>query len=371
MKRKIRQYIKMILQHFLLPLVYDLHRFGRTDKSLVVFADAHHANRPESMRLLYHALVKKGIRVKEYYYDSAKLSAFGQLKAAVQFMGLYAKAGTVVICDNFLPVSSARKKKHTKVIQLWHGPGAFKKFGYDTEDDIPSWYRGNVFKNYDLVTVSGRAAVKPFQSAMRQPDGVVKPVGISRMDVLKSEKYIEKCREEFFSLYPEAEGKKILVYAPTFRGNAGDPRTEGFREVKALKHTIGDDWFILICPHPHLYAKLDADMIPKLPTERALAAADVFVTDYSSVFYDACVLEKKMLFFTPDLNEYMTGRGFYISMAELPGEVVVEEERLREAVLRAYENYDFHYQRQFVHSYLGACDGHATERIIRFIEGRK
>ncbi|MBQ6360314.1 MAG: CDP-glycerol glycerophosphotransferase family protein [Lachnospiraceae bacterium] len=89
------------------------------------------------------------------------------------------------------------------------------------------------------------------------------------------------------------------------------------------------------------------------------------------MFYDACVLEKKMLFFTPDLNEYMTGRGFYISMAELPGEVVVEEERLREAVLRAYENYDFHYQRQFVHSYLGACDGHATERIIRFIEGRK
>ena len=69
-----------------------------------------------------------------------------------EFMKLYAVSQTVVICDNFLPVASCRKRKGTKVIQLWHAGGALKKFGYDTADDIPAYYKGNVMANLPLVT---------------------------------------------------------------------------------------------------------------------------------------------------------------------------------------------------------------------------
>ncbi len=46
--------------------------------------------------------------------------------------------------------------------------------------------------------------------------------------------------------------------------------------------------------------------------EDLLAAADVLVTDYSSVMFDYAVLERPMIFFVPDLEKYRdTLRGFY------------------------------------------------------------
>ena len=62
----------------------------------------------------------------------------------------YAAAGYVYICSYFLPVSSCKKRKETKVIQLWHSGGLLKKMGYDTKDDIPRDYKGDVTANYDL-----------------------------------------------------------------------------------------------------------------------------------------------------------------------------------------------------------------------------
>ena len=45
---------------------------------------------------------------------------------------------------------SCHKRKGTTVIQLWHGCGAFKRFGYDAKDDIPQFYKGNVYRNAPL-----------------------------------------------------------------------------------------------------------------------------------------------------------------------------------------------------------------------------
>ena len=75
------------------------------------------------------------------------------------FMKGYAAAGYVYICSYFLPVSSCKKREETKVIQLWHSGGLLKKMGYDTGDDIPKYYKGNVTRNYDLVTVSSEVCI--------------------------------------------------------------------------------------------------------------------------------------------------------------------------------------------------------------------
>ena len=53
-------------------------------------------------------------------------------------------------------------------------------------------------------------------------------------------------------------------------------------------------------------------------------AADVAITDYSSVMFDFAVTQKPMLFFVPDLEEYAEGvRGFYLDYtATVPGPIV-------------------------------------------------
>lgn len=104
-------------------------------------------------------LLEKGdYKIQGYFVDYRSLTITKLLSEMLRFMELYSRARCVFICDNFLPVASCRKRKETIVVQLWHAAGALKKFGYDSADDIPGWYPGNVFKNYDLVTVSGKAA---------------------------------------------------------------------------------------------------------------------------------------------------------------------------------------------------------------------
>ena len=154
---RIRQYGKMAVQHLMLPVLYRFYSRQGIDPCLAVFADAHHNGRPQNMEDLLEAMRSRSAipwKIEELYLDYQR-SSFGEvLKHMNRFMKLYARAGTVVLCDNFLPAAGCRKRKETLVLQLWHACGALKKFGYATTDDIPAGYKGNVFRNTDIVLVS-------------------------------------------------------------------------------------------------------------------------------------------------------------------------------------------------------------------------
>lgn len=375
----VKQVLKMGMQHILLPLAYECFRHRPVNKKKVILADAHHDSCPGSLELLRERLLaSEELEITEWYRDFGRLGALGQLRTCLAFMKLYAGAGTVVICDNFLPVSSCRKRSGTKVIQLWHGPGAFKKFGYDAKEDIPPGYLGNVYRNYDLVTVSGPACVAPFTSAMRQPSGVVRSLGVSRMDACLDPKYREDCEKAVYETYPQARNKKILLWAPTFRGNAGAPTLPGEEEMDLLAEELGEEWMVIKSLHPHLLSYRrrtgwkqeeisGGTVLSALPTEKILPAADILITDYSSVMYDACLLRKKILMYAPDLSSFMRTRGTYLDLHEFPGKIVRDPGLLKRAVLATEKQYDTEKQERFRKAYLSACDGQATERILHFI----
>ena len=58
------------------------------------------------------------------------------------------------------------------------------------------------------------------------------------------------------------------------------------------------------------------------PTD-LMAAADVLVTDYSSIMFDFSVTRKPVIFFVPDWDDYTgSGRGVYFNLADkAPGPV--------------------------------------------------
>ena len=222
---------------------------------------------------------------------------------------LYAVSQTVVICDNFLPAASCRKRKGTKVIQLWHAGGALKKFGYDTADDIPAYYKGNVMANCNLVTVSAKRCIEPFSSAMRLPCQRVKATGISRTDLYFDENFNRECREHFFEEYPEAKGKKIVLWAPTFRGNAGVAGVKGLKEIQRMSwKKLKATHYFIIKLHPHTQVHL-AGSDCEILTEELLPAADVLITDYSSILFDAMIYKLPIVLFVPDFGRSMWTTG--------------------------------------------------------------
>lgn len=380
---QVKQLIKQAVQSIVLPVCYGLFRFRKADPDLVVFADAHHDSRPAAMELLYQRLKKDGsFKICEHYQDYGSCGAAAVARHSIHFMKLYARAGFVVICDNFLPAASCRKRKETKVIQLWHACGCYKKFGYDASDDIPRHYHGaNVYRNADLVTVSGDACVKPFASAMRLAESCVQPLGVSRTDLYHSKKWTERCRKQFFEKYPEAAGKKIVLWAPTFRGNAGNPENISV-DLTRLQESLGGDYQVLARPHPHMLrgmresgvnANMSAleEFICPIPTEELYPVTDVLVADYSSLVYEYMLFGKPVVLYCPDLASYRSGRGFYMDITEIPGEIVTEadEKLLAEAVRHAYVQEPEH--AQFLDCYMGACDGQATKRIVQWIQDHR
>ncbi|MCD7909370.1 MAG: CDP-glycerol glycerophosphotransferase family protein [Clostridium sp.] len=370
MKFIIKQYLKMFMQGVFLPTVYFMYCRQPINERLVIFADAHHDSLPFSMVQMHRAVKREKFEVFDYIKDYSKMSFVTQLFSMVSFMKLYSRARYVFICDYFLPVASCRKKDGTTVIQLWHSGGLLKTFGYDTLDDIPCCYKLNPYRNYDLVTVSAKCCESVLSRAMRLPPGVVRATGISRSDCYFDHNYIQKCRENFYRQYPLAVNKKVILWAPTFRGNAAAPFLKGISDILQLQTALGENYLILIKAHPHI-DKQQVVSNCTIPSEKLLPVIDLLITDYSSILFDYIIFEKPFVLFAPDYEEYKQKRGFYIEYRSLPGPIVMDGSGLAEVIKRELVNPDRTLLAQCREYHMGSCDGYATQRILDQITKQK
>lgn len=367
---RVKQIIKMIFQQVILPVIYNFYAVKPVIPNTVILADAHHDEIPFSMLAIKDELMQHPeLQITELYWNNSSCSVLGIFRNMACFMKKYATAETVIICDNFLPAASCRKRKGTSVIQLWHACGAFKKFGYDTSADIPSYYKGNVLANCDLVTVSSQICVKPFSSAMRLPEKAVRPVGVSRTDLHFNDTFNQACRNQFFSQYPNAQGKKIVLWVPTFRGNPGIASVKGLDDILHARDQLKDTHYFIIKLHPHTQAHIEGTNC-SISSEELLPVADVVITDYSSILFDAMIYKHPLILFVPDLDEYLDNRGFYLDYNTLPGlraqnleqllQILTDEYLLHSSVNKVYTD--------FYDKYMASCDGHSTKRIINYIK---
>lgn len=365
----IKQVLKMAMQQIYLPLLYKRYAGKPVEKGLVIFADAHHENLPFSMRKMYETLQgDPEYKNETWVTDFGKMGYGSLLKWLKQFMKRYAVAEYAFICDNFLPVSACEKRPETKVVQLWHSGGLLKKSGYDTTEDIPKMYKGDsVYKNYDLLTVSAPCCVPVFTKTMRLASGVVQATGISRSDYYYDEAWNQANREEFYRKYPEAKGKKVILWAPTFRGNAAMPTLCGMEEVQRVMKETEDRYYWVIKLHPHLEEK-GMKSNCDLPSEKIFAVADLLITDYSSILFDYMAYKKPFLFFAPDFDSFDHARGFYVPYDSFPCKVVTDGAGLPAAIEYELSERDPAEIEKCFAYHMSMCDGKATERILKTIK---
>lgn len=370
-KPSYREYIKTIMQRVLLPALYSLSKRKHIEKGLVILADAHHDELPYSMWELAAGLrAQPEFTVMELCKDYQKGSYLSIARSMLRFMRIYANAEYVVICDNHLPVASCKKRPETKVIQLWHSGGALKRFGYDSPGNIPaSYHGGNVYANYDLITVSADYAIKPFVRAMHTDKSHVQVTGISRTDWFYNEEKKAQIRKRFAGLHPQAAGKKVILWAPTFRGSAADPKTVGTEAIETLRKELADDYELIVKLHPHAGKSVEMPDSTML-TEELLVVADILISDYSSVIYDYAYFGKPLILFTPDFAEYEKNCGFYEDYDSIPAYRAADAQQLVAAV-RQTDKWDAEAMQAFWQRTMGACDGHATQRIIRWMQTRR
>ena len=172
---------KSLMQNIYLPHLYkNAVKKTQVNPKLVLFADAHSKELPESMELIYREVKRRGYHCEKWCVCFEDMSRAEQTLFMKNFMKRYAEAAFVVLSSYFLPVSSCEKRPETRVIQLWHSGGLMKKMGYDAPDDFPPYYKGDVTANYDYVSVSADVCIPCWESAWHKDlpvltDYMIKP----------------------------------------------------------------------------------------------------------------------------------------------------------------------------------------------------
>ena len=117
---------------------------------------------------------------------------------------------------------------------------------------------------------------------------------------------------------------------------------------------------------PQEYSTFARDLSDTMTIEDLLFVSDICISDYSSLIYEYSLFEKPMIFFAYDLDDYFDWRGFYYNYDELtPGPVYKTNEEMRDYIEHIDERFDREEVRKFKERFMSACDGHATDRIMK------
>ncbi|MEU6233994.1 bifunctional glycosyltransferase family 2 protein/CDP-glycerol:glycerophosphate glycerophosphotransferase [Kitasatospora sp. NPDC047058] len=175
---------------------------------------------------------------------------------------------------------------------------------------------------------------------------------------------------ERFGLAPD---RTAVLYAPTHREGRGG--YVPLLDVRELARRLGPGFTLLVRTHyfhtggpGDLAAGEDAAEIVDVsahPTvEDLYLAADVLVTDYSSMMFDYAVLDRPVVIFAPDWDEYRQNRGVYFDLFEQPpGAVTVDADGLAKALLAG--DPEPAARRRFRERFCPWDDGGAAERVVR------
>ena len=211
--------------------------------------------------------------------------------------------------------------------------------------------------------------------------GIIQPIGVSRTDEFFDQEYIDRCYSKLYERIPQAKNKKVILYAPTYRGVDPNRLAPDQLDVKKFAEKLQDE-YILIFKH-HQTAK----EIPEIPEEyrdkfafdmtrgkgmdinELMTVADICISDYSSLVFEYSLFERPLMFFVYDLEEYIDGRGLYYDFDEItPGPLCRTNEEMVDYIEHIDERFDKQEVIDFKNKFMCSCDGHSTERILDLIK---
>ena len=364
------------------PLAFKLFSFKPIDEKLILFAfSKNYTSMPDNLTGLYEHLKNKGYNCK---IMQAPQNAVKRILFDITFQKYYARCKCVFITDNFDPLYAHKPNKGTKVIQLWHACGAFKKWGYSTLDLAWGGSREDMLRfpmhnTYTDVFVSAESVIPCYAEAFGCDEKIIRAMGTPRTDVYFDKEFVRSRREELLKTFPSIGDRKIILYAPTFRGNSPEESyNDQPLDYAFLKKTLGKDYALVLKLHPFTAKKYKLtaeqekefgdfvfDASNLLSVETALCAADYLIADYSSLIFEYALLDKPMVFFAYDLEKYKRDRSFYFEYESfVPGRIVMSNEEIAASILsRSCQQEKI---AEFRKKYMSACDGKCIERIADY-----
>ncbi|WP_026693369.1 CDP-glycerol glycerophosphotransferase family protein [Peribacillus kribbensis] len=274
---------------------------------------------------------------------------YGSKNIAHFFASIYHLAtSSIIIVDNYFAfLSAASFRPQVKRVQVWHAAGAIKQFGLKDPSIKDRSRRARdrfkqVYKEFQYIPVGSEIMADIFKESFGSPDSSLIRTGVPRTDFFYNE--IEKTAviQNLYREYPEFQGKRVILYAPTYRDSDLTSRKLAL-DVRQMHEALADQGCVLLLKlHPAVIAaELDEQSYPGFlynlsghrDINELLLITDLLISDYSSIPFEYSILGKPMIFYSYDLEDYTKERGFWEDyQTSMPGPIVSSTAEIIEVI---------------------------------------
>lgn len=315
-------------------------------------------------------------------YEVKPCNIFGLVRLFTIKAYRMAVSSHIFLNDNFMPLAYMHLSRETKVVQVWHGMGSFKKFGGSAnlpEEELHLLEAVN--SNVTHILAGSENIVGNYAEAFCVPEDKILTIGCPQADYYYDQLHgdgreLLKARRRLEQFYPELTGKKLVLYAPTFRE---DPK----RDKEILNHfdfdrfneELGKDYCLAVRLHPGVSSCpvpgscIDLTDYPNV--RELLMLTDILIADYSSIAVEYSLLERPILLYAFDKDWYLNkDRGFYFDFDKTaPGPILQDMDALLQAIRE--EKWDFDKVRSFARLHNDYFDGKSAQRIVSYYWGKE
>ena len=270
-------------------------------------------------------------------------------------------------------------RKRQVLINTWHGAGLFKTSGVEFFKKQEDLEKRKLFGDNTTYFLSSSEKYTDKQIAsMLVPKERFLTCGLPRNDLFFEDhpEIIRRVKQHFE--IPELT--KIVLYAPTYRdGAVNSLKNYGFkildisRVIQACKQRFDCDFtFLFKAHHDMIPENIDNNCINAsnyTDTQELLYAADVLITDYSSLQWDFALQRKPGFLYSPDIEQYMSVHPFASDYHDWPFETALNNDEL----VRMIEQYDEDAGHRRIENYFKKLgnyeDGSAVKQILKMVFG--
>ncbi|TDL61492.1 CDP-glycerol glycerophosphotransferase family protein [Rhodococcus qingshengii] len=377
---------------FVFKIIYSLFYFCAVQKKITFVISFE-----ENNRFLYRELIKQDPSMDMIILHKGKISKgfqklLTQNTKTIHFTKnvknwitavYHISTSKVIIVDNYYGFLAAmRFKENVECIQIWHAAGALKTFGFADKSTLTRSKRANkrfkrVYSKFHKIVVgSEKMAEIYFDAFDAAPENILR-TGIPRTDFFFNKKKMAERRAKVLKKYPSFEGKKIIMYAPTFRnGLMNDDQMP--LDVEKMYMEFKDEHLLLIKTHPSVnnsnryeekYPEFAYNLSSYKRVNDLLVVADYLITDYSSIPFEYAILQKPMIFFDYDYEQYKRERGLIPDYKKIvPGPIAYNTEQIAKIIQE--NNFNMDQIREFSLDWNTYSDGHSSKRLAGYVVQR-
>ena len=272
-------------------------------------------------------------------------------------------------------------RKNQNIIYTWHGGGAYKKMDGVKVYIKRKWSRSVMRDIRSKMITYAISSCEKFteihSNVWNIPEVRFLPIGMPRNDILFSQN--SRVIEKVYRHYNIDADKKIILYAPTFRGDFRMPdNVTSFcdldieKVLNTLKNKYGKAFVFLYRAHYNIYGSLDNSSniisVSDYPDmQELLCATEILITDYSSSIWDFSFAYRPCFLYAPDVKKYQEEQGFYTPIEKWPFPLAETNEQLVESIIN-FDEEKYKYAVKKHHADLGSYEsGTACEQFCRAV----